>query len=41
MHKLLILEYDHNQKIWYQNLALLVFLSTELSCHVCLYYENY
>jgi len=21
MNKLLILEYDHNQKIWYQNLA--------------------
>jgi len=27
MHKLLILEYDHNQKIWYQNLAKKVFFS--------------
>ena len=43
MHKLLILEYDHNQKIWYQNLAkkallvswTLVFLSTELFHIMC------
>ena len=27
MHKLLILEYDHNQKIWYQNLAKKAFLA--------------
>ena len=26
MHKLVILEYDHNQKIWYQNLAKKAFL---------------
>ena len=37
MHKLLILEYDHNQKIWYQNLAkkTLVSLSTELYHIMC------
>jgi len=45
MHKLLIFEYDHNQKIWYQESFFSIidanFSSCELSRHVCLYYENY
>jgi len=49
MHKLLIMEYDHNQKIWYQNLVKKTFFSITdtsflvywvISHHVCLYYET-
>jgi len=49
MHKLLILDYDHNQKKWYQNLAKKAFLSIIdtsflvywVISHVSLYYKNY
>ena len=48
MHKLLILEYNHNLKTWYQNLAekavfSITDTSFELSCQgeLVLQYENY